>query len=713
MNRTKNLYLLLLIIILGNTKVNSQQTTSSLKYPVTKKINQVDVYHGTSIADPYRWLENDTAQDVKAWVDAENKVTFDYLNTIPFRQKIKKRLTEILNYEKYSAPTKVGEYYIFSKNDGLQNQAVIYSQKGLDGTPSVFLDPNTMTSDGTAAITVLGASNDKKYIGYSINQAGSDWQTIKVKEIATGKELTDELKWVKSSGAAWYKDGFFYSRYEEPANGTELSAKNDFHKVWYHKLGTSQSSDKLIYEDKENPLRFHVASTTEDDRYLFIYVYQGTSGMQIMFKDLSKPNSKLDLLFKGFEHEYSIIDNFGSSIIFSTNMGAPNNHVLTVDLDNYKSNYPLLKQARILIPEKKSLLESANAVGRRLILNYLQDVASHVYQYTFEGVLENEIELPAIGTATGFSGSKDDREVFFSFTSFTYPSTIYSYNIDNRKVTEFRKPAVKFNPADYVTEQVFYPSKDGTKVPMFITYKKGLVKNAKNPTLLYAYGGFNVNQKPSFSASRIVFLENGGVFVLANIRGGGEYGDAWHKAGMRDKKQNVFDDFISAAEYLINKKYTSSSYLAIQGGSNGGLLVGAVVNQRPDLFKVAFPAVGVMDMLRFQKFTVGWGWVVEYGSSDSINDFNYLIKYSPLHTISDRKYPATMVTTADHDDRVVPAHSFKYVATLQEHQKGTAPVLIRIDVKAGHGAGKPLSKSIDETTDIYSFLFHNMGIVLK
>jgi prolyl oligopeptidase len=713
MNRTKNLSLLLLIIILGSTKVNSQPTTSSLKYPVTKKVNQVDVYHGTSIADPYRWLENDTAQDVKAWVDAENKVTFDYLNKIPFRQKIKNRLTEILNYEKYSAPTKVGEYYIFSKNDGLQNQAVIYSQKGINGTPSVFLDPNTMTSDGTAAITLLGASNDKKYIGYSINQAGSDWQTIKVKEIATGKELTDELKWVKSSGAAWYKDGFYYSRYEEPANGTELSAKNDFHKVWYHKLGTSQSSDELIYEDKENPLRFHVASTTEDDRYLFIYVYQGTSGMQIMYKDLSKPNSKLDLLFKGFEHEYSIIDNFGSSIIFSTNMGAPNNHVLTIDLDNYKPNYPLLKQARILIPEKKSLLESANSVGRRLILNYLQDVASHVYQYTFEGVLENEVELPAIGTATGFSGTKDDREVFFSFTSFTYPSTIYSYNIDNRRVTEFRKPAVKFNPADYVTEQVFYPSKDGTKVPMFITYKKGLVKNGKNPTLLYAYGGFNVNQKPSFSASRIVFLENGGVFVLANIRGGGEYGDAWHKAGMRDKKQNVFDDFISAAEYLINKKYTSSSYLAIQGGSNGGLLVGAVVNQRPDLFKVAFPAVGVMDMLRFQKFTVGWGWVVEYGSSDSINDFNYLIKYSPLHTITDRKYPATMVTTADHDDRVVPAHSFKYIATLQEHQKGTAPVLIRIDVKAGHGAGKPLSKAIDETTDIYSFLFYNMGIVLK
>jgi prolyl oligopeptidase len=713
MNRTKNLNLLLLIIILGSTKVNSQPTTSSLKYPVTKKVNQVDVYHGTSIADPYRWLENDTAQDVKAWVDAENKVTFDYLNKIPFRQKIKNRLTEILNYEKYSAPTKVGEYYIFSKNDGLQNQAVIYSQKGINGTPTVFLDPNTMTSDGTAAITLLGASNDKKYIGYSINQAGSDWQTIKVKEIATGKELTDELKWVKSSGAAWYKDGFFYSRYEEPANGTELSAKNDYHKVWYHRLGTSQSSDELIYEDKENPLRFHVASTTEDDRYLFIYVYQGTSGMQIMYKDLSKPNSKLDLLFKGFEHEYSIIDNFGSSIIFSTNMGAPNNHVLTVDLDNYRSNYPLLKQARILIPEKKSLLESANSVGRRLILNYLQDVASHVYQYTFEGVLENEVELPAIGTATGFSGTKDDREVFFSFTSFTYPSTIYSYNIDNRRVTEFRKPAVKFNPADYVTEQVFYPSKDGTKVPMFITYKKGLVKNGKNPTLLYAYGGFNVNQKPSFSASRIVFLENGGVFVLANIRGGGEYGDAWHKAGMRDKKQNVFDDFITAAEYLINKKYTSSSYLAIQGGSNGGLLVGAVVNQRPDLFKVAFPAVGVMDMLRFQKFTVGWGWVVEYGSSDSINDFKYLIKYSPLHTITDRKYPATMVTTADHDDRVVPAHSFKYVATLQEHQKGTAPILIRIDVKAGHGAGKPLSKAIDETTDIYSFLFHNMGIVLK
>jgi prolyl oligopeptidase len=691
----------------------SMLQAQQLRYPQTRKTDQQDNYHGTTVKDPYRWLETDTAEEVKSWVEAQNAVTFDYLKKIPFRDKFKSRLTEIFNYERFSAPGRVGEYYFFSKNDGLQNQSVIYYQKGIDGTPMVFLDPNTLTKDGTAAVSILGYSNDHKFAAYGINQSGSDWQTIKVRQIDGAKDLADELQWVKFSGASWYKDGFFYSRYPTPDKGTELSGKNEFHQVWYHKLGTPQSQDQLIFEDKTQPLRYYGASVTEDERYLFIYVSQGTYGTQILYKDLTKPDSKLALLFKGFDYEYGVIDNVGSKILVSTNHGAPNNHIVSVDLANYNPDMDMTKSWKVLVPETTSLLEGASTAGGKLFLNYLQDVSTHIYQYTYEGVKELEIPLPAIGTAGGFGGYRDDKEVFFTFTSFTYPPTIYRYDIATKKAVEFRGSKVKFNPNDFVTEQVFYPSKDGTKVPMFIVYKKGLEKNGKNPTLLYAYGGFNANMNPGFSAARLAMLEQGAVYALANIRGGGEYGEAWHKAGMLLKKQNVFDDFIAAGEYLVKQNYTSPSYLACQGGSNGGLLIGAVINQRPDLFKVAFPQVGVMDMLRFHKFTVGWGWVVEYGSSDSLAHFKNLYGYSPLHNIKPVNYPAVMVTTADHDDRVVPAHSFKYIATLQENQRGTNPVLIRIDVKAGHGAGKPLSKSIEEIADIYSFMFYNMGVEVK
>lgn len=678
-----------------------------INYPKTEKGNTVDDYFGTKVADPYRWLEFDTAANVKSWVEAENKVTFDYLSKIPYRDKIKKRLTEIFNYPRYASPFRAGEYYFFSKNDGLQNQNVIYYQKGLEGKPEVFLDPNTMSADGTAAVSLLGTSKNKKYMAYAINKAGSDWQEIYVMEIATKKVLNDKLEWVKFSGAAWKGDGFYYSCYDKPVEGKELSNKNEYHKIYFHKLGDAQSKDVLVYEDKLHPLRYFGAQTTEDERFLIVYVSEGTDGTELYSKDLTANDKDFKMIFKGFDDNANVLNNMGDKLLIQTDADAPNQRVIILDPKN-----PSKENWKDLIGEKPELLMSASTGGGKVFTEYLKDVTTRAYQYDMNGKLEREITLPSIGSAGGFGGNMDDKISFYTFTSFTFPPTIYKYDIATGKSDVWQKPDVKFNPDDYETKQVFYTSKDGSKVPMFIVSKKGIKLDGNNPTLLYGYGGFNISLTPSFSTSRLILLENGGIYVMANLRGGGEYGEKWHEAGKLLKKQNVFDDFISAAEYLIDNKYTSKDKLAIQGGSNGGLLVGACMTQRPDLFKVCFPAVGVMDMLRYHKFTVGWGWAVEYGSSDSSKYFENLYKYSPLHNLKDSvDYPATMITTADHDDRVVPAHSFKFAATLQEKNKGTNPTLIRIDVKAGHGAGKPTSKVIDEQTDIWSFMFYNLGVV--
>ncbi|MDQ1089677.1 prolyl oligopeptidase [Siphonobacter sp. SORGH_AS 1065] len=680
--------------------------SQSLNYPKTRKDDTVrDQYFGTSVADPYRWLENDTSAATKAWVVEQNRLTTQYLEKIPFRHTIKKRLEALWNYPKYGAPFRIGSYYFFSKNDGLQNQAVIYYQKGLTSQPEVFLDPNKLSTDGTVTAGFAGFSHDHKYAALSINRAGSDWQEMEVMEIATRKKTKDQLNWLKFSGAAWYKDGFYYSRYDEPKSGEELSAANRFHKIYYHRLGTAQSEDQLVFEDKEHPLRYFFAQTTEDDRFLIINSSEGTDGSEIWVKDLSKGQKDFTLLFKGFDHNYSVIDNIGGKLLVHTNEKAPNYRIVLVD--------PSTKQQQDFVAEKPEKLESAGTGGGKLFVNYLKDASDRIFQYDLKnGKLDHSVELPGLGSSSGWGGNKDDKEIFYVFTSFLYPSTIFKYTIATGKSELFRKSEVKFNPADYETKQVFFPSKDGTKVPMFLTYKKGLKLDGTAPTLLYAYGGFNVSLTPAFSTSNIILLENGGIYAQANLRGGGEYGESWHKGGMLEKKQNVFDDFIAAAEYLEKEKYTSKERLAISGGSNGGLLVGAVMTQRPDLFKVAFPAVGVMDMLRFHQFTVGWGWVVEYGSSaQSKESFENLYRYSPLHQLkAGTAYPATMVTTADHDDRVVPAHSFKFAATLQEKHQGTNPVLIRIETSAGHGAGKPTAKIIEEQADKWAFMFENMGI---
>jgi prolyl oligopeptidase len=707
-------YLLFLAIMTGilsacNPKKEEPKSFPliTVNYPDASHDSIFDDYHGIRVADPYRWLEYDTAANVADWVSAQNKVTFGYLEKIPFREKIKNRLTEIYDYPKYSSPSRVGEYYFFSKNDGLQNQSVIYYQKGLDGEAKVFLDPNKMSEDGTAAVSLLGESKDNKYMAYAVNQSGSDWQQIHIMEIETLKKLDDELNWVKFSGAAWKGNGFYYSRYDEPAKGKEFSIKNEFHKIYFHKLGDPQSKDVLVYEDKKYPLRYYWAQTTEDERFLIVYASQGTDGTEFYSRDLDAGQKDFTLVLKGFEDNAFVLNNVGDKLLVQTDAEAPNQKVILIDPKN-----PSKDKWETVIPEKEELLETSATAGGKIFTNYLKDVTTRIYQHDMTGKIEHEVKLPTLGTAGGFSGKKDDKIIFYTFTSFTYPSTIYKYDISTGKSEVFRKSEVKFNPDDFETKQVFVPSKDGTKVPVFLVHKKGLELNGNNPTLLYGYGGFNISITPSFSTSRLILLENGGVFALVNLRGGGEYGEKWHEGGKLFKKQNVFDDCIAAAEYLIKEKYTNPSRLAIQGGSNGGLLVGAVVNQRPDLFKVAFPQVGVMDMLRFHKFTVGWGWVVEYGSSDSLDHFNNLFKFSPVHNINpDAEYPATMVTTADHDDRVVPAHSFKYIATLQEKRKANKnPLLIRVDVKAGHGAGKPTSKIIEEQSDLWTFMFYNMNI---
>lgn len=675
-----------------------------MTYPETKKDYTTDNYFGTRIADPYRWLENDTSTETKNWVDEENKITQNYLEQIPYREDIKNRLTEIWNYPKESAPFKAGEYYFFTKNDGLQNQSVWFIKKGLEGKEELFLDPNKLSADGTASVSLLGFSHDKKYIAYSIAQSGSDWSNIYVMEVASKTKLADELKWTKFSGAAWKGDGFYYSRYDEPTKGMELSGANKFQKVYFHKLGEAQTADKLIFEDNTNPNLYFGADVTEDEHFLVLYASAGTSGNALYYQDLTSLNNKIESLVKGFENNHSVITNNGDKLLINTDLNAPNKQVVLVDPKNSDP-----KNWQKIIPESKLALEGASSGGGFLWASYLKDASTNIVQFDLSGNKIKDVKLPDIGTVGGFGGYKDDIEFFYSFTNFTTPGTSYRYDIKQGESTLYKKSALKFNTDNYETKQVFYPSKDGTKVPMFMVYKKGIKLNGDNPVFLYAYGGFQISLTPTFSLSRMLFLEHGGIYAQPSLRGGSEYGEAWHKAGMLEKKQNVFDDFIGAAEYLIKEKYTNPDKIAISGGSNGGLLVGACMTQRPELFKVALPAVGVLDMLRYHKFTVGWGWAVEYGTSDQKDDFDYLIKYSPLHNIKiGVNYPATLITTADHDDRVVPAHSFKFAATLQEKYKGENPMLIRIDKKAGHGAGKPTKKLIEEATDIWSFVFQNL-----
>ncbi|WP_316807614.1 prolyl oligopeptidase family serine peptidase [Pedobacter agri] len=679
---------------------------TTMKYPETKKDSTTDNYFGTNIADPYRWLENDTSAETAAWVKAENKVAQNYLSQIPYREDIKRRLTEIWNYPKDGTPFKVGEYYFFTKNDGLQNQSVWFIKKGLNGVEEVFLDPNKLTADGTAAVSLIGFSHNKKYVAYSVAQAGSDWSNIYVMNIATKMKLGDELKWTKFSGAAWKGDGFYYSKFDEPAKGMDLSAANKFQKIYYHKLGDQQKEDQLIFEDKTNPNLYFGAGVTEDERFLIVYASAGTSGNALHYQDLNEPGSKISLLVKGYDHNHSLIENINDKLLVNTDLGAENKKVVLVDPKNADP-----AQWQTVIPESKLALEGVSTGGGYLWASYLKDASTNIVQFDLTGKKLREVKLPALGTADGFGAYKEDKEFFYSFSNFTTPGTIYRYDIAKAESTLYKKSELKFNTDNYETKQVFYPSKDGTKVPMFIVHKKGIKLDGNNPAYLYAYGGFQVSLTPGFSLSRMLFLEKGGIYVQPSLRGGSEYGEAWHKGGMLGKKQNVFDDFIAAAEYLIKEKYTNPSKIAISGGSNGGLLVGACMTQRPELFKVALPAVGVLDMLRYHKFTVGWGWAVEYGTSDKKEDFDYLIKYSPLHNIKTGvNYPATLITTADHDDRVVPAHSFKFAATLQEKYKGENPILIRIETKAGHGAGKPTTKMIEEASDVWSFVFQNLGM---
>jgi len=682
-------------------------------YPESKKGDQVDDYFGTKVPDPYRWLENSKSAETKAWVDEQNKLTFAYLDRIPYREKLKGRLMELLNYQRYSAPFHRGDTYFFAKNDGLQNQSVYYIQKGIDGTPEVFLDPNKFSEDGTSVLSEFEVSKDGRYVAYGISTGGSDWVTMNVMEVDSRQKLSDELKWLKS-GASWQGNGFYYSRYPEPAKGEELSGKNEYQTVYFHKIGTPQSEDVLVYEDKANPQRFHNVDTTEDERYAILTISErgkGKKGNAVFYKDLSKNDSKFTpLVAEITDDTFNVIDNIGDKFLIRTNRNAPNGRVVLVD-----PNHPQEKNWQDILPERTEPLQGVSTAGGKLFASWRKDVATRAYVFSLNGKLENEVKLPGLGNAGGFGGLNDDKVVFYNFTSFNYPVTIYKYDIATQQSSVFREAEIPgFKPENYETKQVFYKSKDGTRVPMFLVYKKGLKLDGNNPTLLYGYGGFNVVTAPQFSAARLVLLEQGVVYASANMRGGGEYGEKWHEAGTKLKKQNVFDDFIAAAEWLIANHYTSPGKLAIQGGSNGGLLVGAVSNQRPELFRAVVEQAGVMDMLRFQKFTIGWNWVADYGSSEANKaEFEALYAYSPLHNIKPGvRYPSTLITTADHDDRVVPAHNYKYAAALQAAQAGTNPILIRIDTNSAHGASST-TKAIEQTRDIYAFLFENLGVDYK
>lgn len=695
----------LLILLAFMSIVSMNSCNKKIKYPVAQKVDTVDNYFGTKIADPYRWLENDTSANTAEWVAAENKVTEEYLSKIPYRNKIRERLTKMWNFPKFGVPFHQDPWYFFTKNDGLQSQSVLYVRKGIDGDIRVLLDPNKLSDDGTVALAGYSPSNDGKYFAYSISRSGSDWNEIYVMEIESGKVLSDKLSWVKFSGMAWQKDGFYYSRYDEP-KGSALSKQNENHKVYYHKIGTDQKSDQLVYENKSQPRRNYSAQVTDDERFLLIYESETTSGVGLYYKDLLKPSSAFRQIAEGFEFEYGVIDNVGDKLLVVTNNGAPRKKLVMIDPAK-----PGKENWQTLIPEKEEVLEGVTLAGGKAVALYMHDAASKAYIYGMDGKMISEMTLPGLGTLAGFNGKKQDTVAFYAYTSFTFPATVYKYNTNSGQSEIYNKPDIDFDASAFEVKQVFYPSKDGTKIPMFIIHKKGLEMNGNNPTLLYAYGGFNISLTPSFSISRLIFLENGGIYAMANLRGGGEYGEEWHKAGIKEKKQNVFDDFIAAGEYLIKEKYTSSEKLAMMGGSNGGLLIGAVMTQRPELFHVAIPQVGVMDMLRYHKFTIGHAWAGDYGTSDTKEGFDYIIKYSPLHTLKKGvKYPATLAFTADHDDRVVPAHTFKFMATLQEDQEGDNPVLVRIESKAGHGAGKPTAKQIDEVTDMWSFVMFNLGM---
>lgn len=698
-----------LTLLATGIMVMSCAQQQKLLYPVTAKTDVVDVYFGEKVADPYRWLENDTSAATTAWVQAENKVTNAYLSKIPFRKALLKRLTDVANYEKIGTPFKKHGKYYFFKNDGLQNQSVMYVQDALNSEPRVFLDPNKLSNDGTVALTGVSFSNNGKYMAYTVSRSGSDWSEIYVMEVATGKLLDDHTLWAKFSNASWQGDGFYYSAYDAPVKGKEFSNVNENHKIYYHKLGTPQTEDKLIYQNTAYPKRFYSVSVNEDETVMFLYESGDGRGNALYMKDLRKQDAPFVAMATDMNYQYSPLEVIGNKIYLSTNYEAPKSRVMVTELDK-----PALKDWITLVPESEDVLSGTQVIGGKLFLTYDKDASNHAYVYGLDGKKIQEIKLPSLGSV-GFSGNKEDKECFFSFTSFTIPGATYRYDMDANTYQLFRAPKVDFNPDEFVTEQVFYPSKDGTKIPMFLTYKKGLKKDGKNPVFLYGYGGFNISLNPGFSSTRVPFLEDGGIYAQVNLRGGGEYGEDWHVAGTKMQKQNVFDDFITAAEYLIATKYTDKKKIAIVGGSNGGLLVGACMTQRPDLFRVAIPQVGVMDMLRYHKFTIGWNWASDYGTSeDSKEMFEYLKGYSPLHNLKPgTKYPATLVTTADHDDRVVPAHSFKFAAMLQACNAGTNPTLIRIDSKAGHGAGKPMSKVLEEQADIYGFIMYNLGMKFK
>ncbi|MFO7694979.1 MAG: prolyl oligopeptidase family serine peptidase [Vicinamibacterales bacterium] len=700
-------------VVLAGGACSRQAGPSRLDYPQTKKVDHVDTYHGVQVADPYRWLEDDNSAETAAWVEAQNKVTFGYLEQIPYRAALKARLEALYNYPKYGAPSRKGERFFFTKNDGLQNQNVLYVQQGLEGAPEVLIDPNTWSADGTTRLGAFSLSKDGKYAVVGISRAGSDWQEFGVMEVATKTMLPDKLEWIKVSGAAWRGDGFFYSRYPAPAKGKELSSSNENHQVYFHKVGTGQSADELVFEDAANPQRFHTLGTTEDERFAILDVSdrgKGKKGNAVFLRDLSKKEKAFrPLIGTVGDDSYNVIDNVGDKLLVQTDRGAPNGRVVLIDPAR-----PDEANWTTILPERTEPLQGAGTAGGKLFVTYLKDVATVAEVHALDGALENVVELPGPGAAGGFGGERDHAFVFYTFTSFDVPPTIYRYDIATKQSSVFRTPEIPgFDASTYETKQVFYTSKDGTRVPMFLVHKKGLKLDGTNPTLLYGYGGFNVTTSPGFYALRIALVENGFVYASANLRGGGEYGETWHEAGMKLNKQNVFDDFIAAAEWLIANKYTSPAKLAVQGGSNGGLLVGAVMNQRPELFKAAIPQVGVMDMLRFHKFTIGWNWIADYGSSDNADEFKALYAYSPLHNIKPgAKYPATLITTADHDDRVVPAHSFKYAATLQEKASPATPILIRIETKSGHGASST-TKQIETVADIYAFLFHTLGVAPK